>query len=127
MPWTKETRAEQLDAIDGGSDVRIFALFVGSPVASGVEVAGSGYSRVTVTMSPADVSTSPVDKVNANDAAWVATAADWPDAVDFLAVYGSDNATLKGYIRLNVERDYDMSFAGASLTLPAGAYIERQP
>ena len=125
MPFTKEVRAEQLDAIDGGSNSRRLALFVGSPVGDGVEVTGSGYARVNVTMEAADDSVAPVDKVSVGAATWTATANGWPSNVDFLASYADDNTTLIGYMSLGAE--YDMSLSGAVLTIPAGDYIERQP
>ena len=129
MPWTKEVRAEQLDATDGGSTLRYLALFVGAPLSGGVEVTGPGYSRAAVTVGPANASTAPVDRVSTNDATWTMTGNGGSTGVTFLAVYASDNSTFLGQMVLpDAPPDgYDLSVAGASAVLRAGEYIERQP
>ena len=125
MPRTKETRAEMLDAVAGGDNRRRLALFVGSPVAGGTEVTGTGYADKEITMGPADDSTAPVRRVSTSAATWnTGAATDWPAGVNFIASYNHDRSRLLDYQGL--EESYDMSKANQPFEVAAGDWIEEE-
>lgn len=125
MPRTKETRAEMLDAVGGGVHTRWLALFVGSPVAGGTEVAGTGYARQQITMGLADDSTAPVRRLSTTAATWnTGAATDWPADVDFIASYNSDQTRLLDYQGFGAA--LDMSNANQPLTIGIGEWVEEE-